>query len=195
MPADDTRLDTGHFEDARHAALSAAHHHPQLHHQLDGARHHAYQLVASQPLAGHHRQRRQSVQRVARRVAVDGRQRSVVAGVHRHQHVERLGATHLADDDAGGPHAQRIADQIADADLACTLDVLAAGLQCDAIRQAAIQLELGDLLHRHHALVESHNRSAERIQQGGLARPGLPAHQDVDAGLDRCFQELCGGRR
>ena len=47
-------------------------------------------------------------QRVARRVGVDRRQRAVVAGVHRLQHVERLGAAHLADDDAVGAHAQRV---------------------------------------------------------------------------------------
>ena len=48
------------------------------------------------------------------RVGVHGRQRAVVAGVHRLQHVERLGAADLADDDPVGPHAQRVAHQVAD---------------------------------------------------------------------------------
>ena len=40
------------------------------------------------------------------RVGVDRRQRAVVARVHRLEHVQRLGAADLADDDAVGPHAQ-----------------------------------------------------------------------------------------
>ena len=64
--------------------------------------------------------------RVARRVRVAGAERAVVAGVHRLQHVQRLGAAHLADDDPVGSHAQRVADQFADRDLALTLDVLRA---------------------------------------------------------------------
>ena len=47
-------------------------------------------------------------QRVARGVRVDGRERAVVAGVHRLEHVERLGAADLADDDPVGPHAQAL---------------------------------------------------------------------------------------
>ena len=52
-------------------------------------------------------------QRVARGVGVDGADRAVMAGVHGLQHVEGLGAAHLADDDAVGPHPQRVADQVA----------------------------------------------------------------------------------
>ena len=66
-------------------------------------------------------------ERVAGRVGVQRRQRAVVAGVHRLEHVERLGAADLADDDAVGPHAQRVAHQVADRDLALALDVRRAG--------------------------------------------------------------------
>jgi hypothetical protein len=48
-------------------------------------------------------------------VGVDGRQRAVVAGVHGLEHVQGLGPADLADDDAVGPHAQRVADEVADA--------------------------------------------------------------------------------
>ena len=48
------------------------------------------------------------------RVGVDRGQRAVVAGVHRLQHVQRLGAAALADDDPVGPHAQGVAHQVAD---------------------------------------------------------------------------------
>ena len=56
-------------------------------------------------------------ERVARAVAVDRRDRAVVTGVHRLEHVERLAATDLTDDDAVGPHAQRVPDEVADRDL------------------------------------------------------------------------------
>ena len=42
-------------------------------------------------------------------------ERALVAGVHGLEHVERLGAADLAHDDAVGPHAQRVADELADA--------------------------------------------------------------------------------
>jgi hypothetical protein len=41
-----------------------------------------------------------------------------VAGVHRLQHVHRLGAADLADDDPVGSHTQRVAHQLANRDLA-----------------------------------------------------------------------------
>ena len=57
-------------------------------------------------------------ERVARGVRVDGGQRSLVARVHRLHHVEGLGAADLADDDAVGTHAERVADEVALRDLA-----------------------------------------------------------------------------
>ena len=45
---------------------------------------------------------------VARGVGVAGRQRAVVARVHRLEHVQRFATAALADDDALGPHAQAL---------------------------------------------------------------------------------------
>src|SRR5262249_41705737 len=72
-------------------------------------------------------------QRVARRVGVDRRHRSLVTGVHRLQHVERLARPDLADDDAVRPHAQRVLDQIPLADLALALDVGGPRLEPDDV--------------------------------------------------------------
>ena len=49
--------------------------------------------------------------------------RSVVAGVHRLQQVERLGTAHLADDDPLGTHAQAVPHEIAHRDLAGALEI------------------------------------------------------------------------
>ena len=83
--------------------------------------------------AGHQHHRLDAGERVAGRVGVHRRERAVVAGVHRLEHVERLGAADLADDDPVGPHAQRVAHQVADRDLALALDVRRARLQPDHV--------------------------------------------------------------
>src|SRR5207253_959388 len=67
-------------------------------------------------------------QGVPGRVGVDGGDRSVVAGVHGLEHVESLAAPALPHHDPVGPHPQRVADQVADADLALALDVRGTGL-------------------------------------------------------------------
>ena len=79
------------------------------------------------------------LERVARRVGVDGRQRAVVTGVHGLQHVERFGAAHLADDDAVGPHAQAVAHQVALRDPALALDVRRARLEPHDVRLLQLQ--------------------------------------------------------
>ena len=56
-----------------------------------------------------------------------------MACVHGHEHVERLGPAHFADDDPRRAHAQRIPHEVADADLADALDVPGARLERDAI--------------------------------------------------------------
>ena len=75
-----------------------------------------------QPDVGHQRQRLDPAQRLLGRACVDGAQRPVVTGAHRAEHVQRLGAPDLADDDPVGPHPQRVAHERADRDLAAALD-------------------------------------------------------------------------
>ena len=100
--------------------------------------------------AGHQHEHLEPVQRVTRRVRVDRRERSVVAGVHRLEHVERLGAADLADDDPVGPHAERVANEVADADLALALDVRRTRLERDDV--PLVQPKLGRVLDGDDAL-------------------------------------------
>ena len=74
-----------------------------------------------------------------------------MAGVHRLEHVERLGSADLADDDAVGPHAQRVAHEVADRDLAVAFGVLDARLQPQHV--LLVELELGRLLDRDEPIV------------------------------------------
>jgi hypothetical protein len=72
-----------------------------------------------------------------------------MAGVHRLQHVERLAAAHLADDDAVGPHAQRVAHEVTDRDLSLALHVGRSSLERDHVRFR--QPKLGGVLDRDGA--------------------------------------------
>ena len=70
----------------------------------------------------------------ARAVGVAGRERAVLAGRHRLEHVERLAGAALADDDPVGAHVQGVAQQVADRDLALALEVRRARLERDDVR-------------------------------------------------------------
>ena len=73
-----------------------------------------------------------------------------MAGVHGLQHVHHLGAPNLAHHDAVGPHAQAVADQLADGDRAAAVKAALARLQPHDVRM--VQRQFGGVLHRHHAL-------------------------------------------
>ena len=62
-------------------------------------------------------------QRVTRRVGVQGGERTVVTGVHRLEHVERLTGSTLADDDSVRAHAQAVLHEIANGDRALAFEV------------------------------------------------------------------------
>ena len=122
------------------------------------------------------------------RVGVAGRHRAVVAGVHGLEHVERLAAAALADDDAVGPHAQGVAHQLADGDGALALDVRRARLERDHVLLA--ELQLGRVLDGDDALVVGDERR-EDVEHRRLARAGAARDEDVEARLDA---RLAGSR-
>ena len=127
-------------------------------------------------MPGHEHERLHAAIGVARRVRVQRRDRSLVAGVHRLQHVEALGAADLADDDAVGPHAKRVAHEVADRDLAATLDVRRARLESHDV--LLLQLQLDGVLDRDDALVARDERG-EHVEQRGLAGAGTARDEDV----------------
>src|SRR5437773_4055366 len=116
--------------------------------------------------------------------------RTVVAGVHRLQHVERLSAAYLADDDAVRPHAQRVAHEVADGDLAMALDVGGFGLEADHMHLP--QAELGGILAGHDALIRR-NETREDVEQRRLAGTGPTRDDDVETRLDRRVEVLKDG--
>ena len=113
---------------------------------------------------------------LVRRVRVRRGERAVVARVHRLEHVERLAAAALADDDAVGAHAERVLHEIADRVLAAALEVRRARLERDDVR--LLELELGGVLDGDDALVRR-DRAREHVEQRRLAGAGAAGDDDV----------------
>ena len=94
-------------------------------------------------LARHQRGVDERVERLGRAVRVHGAQEPA-PGVDRPAELERLGAAHLADDDAVGPHRQHELHEVAQADLAGAVERRRAHLVVGAVGDR--HRELADLL-------------------------------------------------
>jgi hypothetical protein len=101
-----------------------------------------------------------------------------VAGVHGGQQVERFGASDLADEQPVGPHAQGVAHEIPDGDLADAVGRRRTALEADHVR--SVETQFGGVLDGDDPLAGWHRRS-ERVEECGLAGPGGTGHDDVAA--------------
>src|SRR3954451_19325840 len=137
--------------------------------------------------AGHEHHRLEAGGHVAGAVGVAGGHRAVVARVHGLEHVERLARAALPDDDAIGPHAQRVADELPDRDRALALDVRRSRLERHHVLLP--QLELGGVLDRHDPLVVGDERR-QHVERRRLARAGAAGDEDVEPRLHAGAQEL-----
>jgi hypothetical protein len=99
---------------------------------------------------------------------VHGSGATVVAGIESGQQVDDLGATHLTDDDAVGPHPQRLPNEIAQGDGPGTFDVRGPRNESDDVRMRRRQL--GRILDTDDALARV--RLTEKARQNrGLDEP------------------------
>src|SRR4029079_14048319 len=136
--------------------------------------------------AGHQGQGLDAGERVPGRVRVDGGDRAVVTRVHGLQHVQRLTATDLTDDDAVGTHTQRVAHEVADLDLALALDVGRARFHPEHV--LLVELELLGVLDGHDALVGG-DEARQHVQHRRLTGAGTAAHHDVETTLHALVDE------
>ena len=120
--------------------------------------------VAAEP--GGQRQRLDPGRDVGGRVGVQGAAAALVAGVEGGEQLDHLAAAHLADHQPVGSHPQRLPDQVAQGDLAGTLDVGRPRLERDDVRMRRSQL--GGVLDQHQPLAGLDQRQ-QRGEQGGLA--------------------------
>jgi hypothetical protein len=105
---------------------------------------------------------------------------------HRLEHVQRLAAADLADDDPVRAHPQRVAHEIADGDLALTLDVRRPRLEGDHV--GFRQPQLGGVLDRDESFVVG-DRRGEDPEHRGLPAARAAAHDDVGATTNAREQE------
>ena len=112
---------------------------------------------------------------------------TVVAGIHRLQHVERRFVADLADDDPVGAHPQGVADEVADAYLAASLDVRWPRLESE--HMFLVQLQLGRVLDGDDPLVTG-DEGRQDVERRRLAGPSAAGHENVEATGDAGVQEV-----
>ena len=105
-----------------------------------------------------------------------------MAGVQRLHEVEGLAAADLAEDEPVGPHPQGVADEVAHRHQTDLLGRRRPGLQPNDVGME--KSELGRVLGRHDPL-GGVDLGGDRIQQGGLARTGAAADDQVGVVGDR----------
>src|SRR5262249_40411530 len=131
--ADRVAADAPDLSDLLHAADAVAHA-LGMYDKVNGAADLHADRAQGQVQIGHHDHVLEAVERVPRRIRMDGRHRTVMAGVHRLQHVEGFGAANLADDDTVRARAQRVAHELALRHRADAFDIGRAGLHLHDMR-------------------------------------------------------------
>ena len=92
-----------------------------------------------------------------------------MAGVHRLQHVQRLGAADLSDQDPVRAHPEAVAEKLPDRQLPLALDVGRAVLESDYV--GVVDLQLGGVFDCDDALVVR-NETRDDVEARRLARAG-----------------------
>src|SRR5438552_3692209 len=179
-------IDTGDLGDMRHDASPIAQ--PGLLHQQGDA---ADDLFTDglewQVGATHDHHGLDPVDRILWTVGVHRGHASIVASVHRLEHVEGFGGAAFADHDAVGPHPQGVDDEVSDGDRAAPFDVGAPRFQRDQV--ALAELQLSGVLHRHHPL-RVRDEVREDVEGRRLARPGSAADHHAAPGPNTGADEV-----
>jgi DNA invertase Pin-like site-specific DNA recombinase len=144
--------------------------------------------------ARHQRHGLNAPERVGGRARVNRRERPVVPGVHRLEHVERLAAAYLADHDAIRSHAQRVPYERAQRDLSPALDIR--GPRLEARDVMTVQAELCSVLDCHDPLSRA-DEGGERVQERRLPGSCAAGDDDVHSAPDSPAEErnLAGHER
>ena len=191
LHGDHVHLHSGDLADRRHLA-GAVREARLLDDEVDGVG----DLVADRPdgqlHSAHQHHRLEPRQRIARRVRMQGGERAVVPGVHGLQHVERLAAAALAHHDPVRPHAQGVADEIANGDLALSLDVRRPRLELDPVLLG--KLQLGRVLDGDDPFLRG-DVAGQDVEQGGLPGARTARDDEVAPDLHAGVEELSHLRR
>ena len=163
-----------------------------LHHDVDGGGKLSANHFVGNMLAGHHHHGLEPREGVPRRVGVDGGHRAVVTRVHGVQHVQRLGPTRFAHDDAVRAHTEGVDHQVALRNRARAFDVDRARFEAHHVR--LLELQLGRILDGDDALL-LRDKAGERVEHGGLTRARSARDHHVEAGFHAAAEKIqhpCG---
>src|SRR5205814_4013376 len=136
---------------------------------------------------GHQRHGLQARDGVPRTVGVNGGKRAVVAGVHGLEHVERLFAAHLTDDDAVRAHSQSVDHELPRSDGPFAFHVGRAALQAHHV--LLFELQFRGVLNGDDALFIG-NVAGKDVKQRGLAGAGATGNEHIQPGFHRASQQL-----
>ena len=106
--------------------------------------------------------------------------------------IEGFGSAHFADDDAFGPHAQAVLDQVAHRDLAYAFEIRGARLK--AHDMGLLELELGRVLAGDDSLIHV-DIVRQAVQEGRLARASAAGNDHVAADVADDLEDFRAGRR
>src|SRR5579871_5363760 len=187
---DDVALESGNLGDRCDAALAVGKA-LQLHDHADGGGDLPADRGDGHRQAGHADHLLEARDRVARGIGVDGGHRAFVAGVHRLQHVEGFLAAALAEDDAVGPHAERVLDEFALANFALALDVRRPGFHAADMR--LLQLQFRRVLDGDEALLFG-NEGRQGVEHRRLAGAGAAGDDERHARTDAAISTAICGR-
>ena len=118
---------------------------------------------------------------------MDGGERAVVTGVHRLQHIQRLRATTLADDNSVRPHPQRVDDQILNRHAPLAFDVRRTRFEANQVAMREPQFRR--VLDGDDAFA-FRDELADDIQQRGLAGTRAAGDNNVLLGAHGFFQKF-----
>src|SRR5579875_389082 len=135
----------------------------------------------------HQGHRLQPGQGVPGAVGVHGSQRTLVAGVHRLEHVQRLTGADLTDDDPVRAHPQGVPHEVPDGHLPSPLRVGRTGLEAEDV--LLVELQLLGVLDGDDPLVLRDERRQD-VEQRGLPSAGAPRDQDDESAEHAGFDEL-----
>ena len=109
-----------------------------------------------------------------------------MARVHRLEHVQGGTVANLTHDDSVRPHTERVPHEVADRDLAASLDVRRSCLEAENMR--LVELELRRVFDRDDPLVHR-DVAGQDVERRGLSRAGAARDHDVasapDAGVEQ----------
>src|ERR1017187_1056488 len=189
----DVGLNPGDFRDTRHAACAIAHA-GSLYQDVNGGGDLLPDGRQMHVGIGQRHHQLQTPDGIPGGIGVDRGQGAIVAGIHGLEHVERLFAANLSDDDAVRPHAQAVDQQLPLAHRALPFDIGGAGLEPRHVR--LFELQFGRILDGDDALLGG-DEDGKSVEQGRFTRARTARDDDIEPRLDGGFEQAhhSGGKR